>query len=79
MTDVICDYDFCKHYEDGRCGLDTVEICGGHCQDIDDEQESERSLREIRPNLRRAFYANYKDQDKADELIDKIDKMIGKE
>lgn len=36
-------------------------------------------LREIRPNLRRAFYANYEDQDKADELIDKIDKMIGKE
>lgn len=39
MTDVICDYDFCKHYENGRCGLDTVEICGGHCQDLDDEQE----------------------------------------
>ncbi len=39
MTEVICDYDFCKHYDDGRCGLDTVEICGGHCQDIDDEQE----------------------------------------
>lgn len=39
MTDVICDYDFCKHYCDGRCGLDTVEICGGHCQDLDDEQE----------------------------------------
>ena len=35
-------------------------------------------LKEIRPNLRRAFYANYEDQDKADELIDKIDKMIGK-
>ena len=28
MTDVICDYDFCKHYEDGRCGLDAIEICG---------------------------------------------------
>ena len=36
-------------------------------------------LKEIRPNLRRAFYANYEDQDKADELIDKIDKIIGKE
>ena len=48
MTEVICDYDLCKHYENGRCGLDTVEICriqvasknsGGHCQDLDDEQE----------------------------------------
>lgn len=25
MTEVICDYDFCKHYENGRCGLDIVE------------------------------------------------------
>lgn len=39
MAEIICDYDFCKHYENGRCGLAVVEICGGHCQDLDDEQE----------------------------------------
>ena len=39
MAEIICDYDFCKHYENGRCGLAVVEICGGHCRDLDDEQE----------------------------------------
>lgn len=48
--------------------------------ELEDENKSLKGLlREIRPNLRRAFYANYEDQDKADELIDRIDKMIGKE
>ena len=36
-------------------------------------------LKETQPVLRAAFFANYKDQDKADELIDKISKVIGKE
>jgi len=39
MAEIICDYDFCKHYENGRCGLAVVEIRGGYCQDLDDEQE----------------------------------------
>lgn len=37
MAEIICDYDFCKHYEDGRCGLDAIEICGGHCQVFEDK------------------------------------------
>ena len=48
--------------------------------ELEDENKSLKDLlREIRPNLKRAFYANYNDQNKADELIDRIDKMIGKE
>lgn len=48
--------------------------------ELEDENKSLKGLlREIRPNLRRAFYANYEDQDKADELIDRISKIIGEE
>lgn len=35
--------------------------------------------REARPILRAAFFANYKDQNKANELYDKIVKKVGKE
>lgn len=34
-------------------------------------------LRECQPVLRRAFFANYQDQDKCDELRDKIKKVVG--
>lgn len=48
--------------------------------ELEDENKSLKGLlREIRPNLRRAFYANYEDQDKADELIDRISRIIGEE
>ena len=48
--------------------------------ELEDENKSLKGLlREIRPNLRRAFYANYNDQNKADELIDRISKIIGEE
>lgn len=36
-------------------------------------------LQETRPILRAAFFANYKDQNKANELYDKIVKKVGKE
>lgn len=36
-------------------------------------------LKETQPILRAAFFASYKYQDKADELIDKISKVIGEE
>ena len=36
-------------------------------------------LRELQPVLRRAFFANFNDQKKADELYDKITKVVGKE
>lgn len=34
-------------------------------------------LRECQPVLRRALFANYQDQDKCDELRDKIGKVVG--
>lgn len=36
-------------------------------------------LKETQPILRAAFFANYKDQDKANELYDKISKTVGRE
>ena len=48
MAEIICDYDSCKHYENGRCGLAVVEICGGHCRDLDDEQEDFENEKENR-------------------------------
>ena len=36
-------------------------------------------LREIQPILHNAFFANFKDTNKADELYDKITKIVGKE
>ena len=36
-------------------------------------------LRELQPVLRAAFFANHKDQTKADELRCRIDQIVGKE
>lgn len=36
-------------------------------------------LQETRPVLRAAFFANYKDQNKANELYDRITAKVGKE
>jgi len=36
-------------------------------------------LREFQPVLRAAFFANYKGQNKADELYSRITKAVGKE
>lgn len=48
--------------------------------ELEDENKGLKALlREIRPNLKRAFYANYNDQNKADELIDRISEIIGEE
>lgn len=42
-------------------------------------EQQEQLLRESLPILRRAFFANYQDQDKCDELRDKIGKVVGEE
>lgn len=45
---------------------------------ITKENEQLRELlRECQPVLQRAFFANYQDQDKCDELRDKIGKVVG--
>ena len=44
-----------------------------------ENMELRKLLREARPILRAAFFANYKDQNKANELYDKIVKKVGKE
>ena len=36
-------------------------------------------LREVQPVLRAAFFANHKDQNKADELKNRIERITGKE
>lgn len=36
-------------------------------------------LRETRPVLKAAIFVNYKDTNKADELYDRITKLVGKE
>lgn len=36
-------------------------------------------LRELRPVLRDALYAHYEPREKADELYDRINKLVGKE
>lgn len=47
---------------------------------LDEEnQELKDLLREIQPVLRMAFFANFKDNSKANELYDKIVKIVGKE
>lgn len=42
-------------------------------------KEYKELLNKIQPILERAFFANFKDQDKADELRCKIDQIVGKE
>ena len=47
---------------------------------LDEENQSLKSLlREIQPVLHMAFFANFKDSNKANELYDKIGKIVGKE
>lgn len=47
---------------------------------LDEEnQELKDLLREIQPVLHMAFFANFKDTNKANELYDKIVKIVGKE
>ena len=55
---------------------DTDRLCMGA---ITKENEQLRKLlRECQPVLRRAFFANYQDQDKCDELRDKIGEVVGR-
>lgn len=47
---------------------------------LDEENQSLKSLlREIQPVLHIAFFANFKDSTKANELYDQITKIVGKE
>lgn len=49
-------------------------------EELEEEMKKVKELlRETRPVLRRAFFANYKDTDKANELYDRIVKIVGKE
>lgn len=41
--------------------------------------EMKKLLRELQPVLRAAFFANYKDQNKADELYSRIAQIVGRE
>lgn len=41
--------------------------------------EMRELLKELRPILRKAFFAHYEPQNKADELYDRIVKIVGKE
>lgn len=41
--------------------------------------DMKKLLREIQPVLRAAFFANFKDQNKADELKNRIERITGKE
>ena len=41
--------------------------------------DMKKLLREIQPVMRAAFFANFKDQDKADELYSRIAQIVGRE
>ena len=41
--------------------------------------DMKKLLRELQPVLRAAFFANYKDQNKADELKNRIERIVGRE
>ena len=41
--------------------------------------DMKKLLREIQPVLRAAFFANFKDQNKADELKNRIERITGKD
>ena len=41
--------------------------------------DMKKLLRELQPVLRAAFFANYKDQNKADELYSRIAQIVGRE
>lgn len=49
-------------------------------EELEEEMKKVKELlRETQPVLRRAFFANYKDTDKSNELYDRIVKIVGKE
>ena len=54
---------------------DTDMLCMGAL--VKENDRLKELLRECQPVLRRAFFANYQDQDKCDELRDKIGKVVG--
>ena len=41
--------------------------------------DMKKLLRELQPVLRAAFFANHKDQTKADELKNRIERIVGRE
>lgn len=41
--------------------------------------DMKKLLRELQPVLRAAFFANFKDQNKADELKNRIERIVGRE
>ncbi|MBP5431574.1 hypothetical protein [Ruminococcus sp.] len=46
---------------------------------LKDNEDMKNLLRETQPVLRRAFFANYKDTNAANELYDKITEIVGRE
>ena len=53
--------------------------CGQIAHYDDDLRQAKELLRESLPILHRAFFANYKDTNAANELYDKIRKVVGGE
>ena len=54
---------------------DTDMLYMGHL--LKENETMKQLLRETLPVLRRAFFANYKDTNAANELYDKIKKVVG--
>lgn len=54
---------------------DTDMLCMGTL--VKENDRLKELLRECQPVLRRAFFANYKDTNTANELYDKIGKVVG--
>lgn len=54
---------------------DTDMLCMGAL--IKENEQLRELLRECQPVLRRAFFANYKDTNAANELYDRIKKVVG--
>lgn len=71
-------------YKEGAKNLSEVEDKHwNECRQISEYQAENRALkellRELRPILRKAFFAHYEPQNKADELYDKITEIVGRE
>lgn len=71
-------------YKEGAKNLSEVEDKHwNECRQISEYQAENRAmkecLRELRPILRKAFFAHYEHQNKADELYDRIVKIVGRE
>lgn len=40
MAEIVCDCDSCKHHKNNRgCDVAVIEICGGRCQDFEEQEE----------------------------------------